>query len=136
MLFAILLGMPFGVGMLVVLSFLVRSLANYFWLVVALGVAVVFEESAVGMCFGTRFPDFREMIRSRYVGLWGSLMGMLIAGVSAMLTAAPILISVMVYGMILPELVIFGFMFAFAVLVVASKLANSQITLLLQNIRT
>jgi len=136
MLFAILLGMLFGVGMLVVLSFLLRSLATYFWLVLALGVAVVFEESAIGMCFGTRFPDFREMIRSRYVGVWGSLMGMLIAIVSAMLTAAPILISVMEYGIILPQLAILGFIFAFAVLVVASKLANSQITLLLQNIRT
>jgi hypothetical protein len=63
-------------------------------------------------------------------------MGMLIAIVSAMLTAAPILISVMEYGIILPQLAILGFIFAFAVLVVASKLANSQITLLLQNIRT
>jgi hypothetical protein len=136
MLFAILLGILFGVGMLAVLSFLLRSLATYFWLVLALGVAVVFEESAIGMCFGTRFPDFREMIRSRYVSVWGSLMGMLVGIVSAMLTAAPIIISVMVYGTILPQLAILGFIFAFAVIAVASKLANSQIRLLLQNIRT
>jgi len=136
MLFAILLGMLFGVGMLAVLSFLLRSVATYFWLVLALGVAVVFEESAIGMCFGAKFPDFREMIRSRYVGVWGSLTGMLVAIVSAMLTAAPIIISIMVYGMILPQLAILGFIFAFAVLVAASKLANSQIKLLLQNIRT
>jgi len=101
-----------------------------------MGVAVVFEESAIGMCFAARFPDFREMIRSRYVGVWGSLVGMLVAIVSAMLTAAPIIISVMAYGVILPQLAILGFLFAFAILVVASKLANSQITLLLQNIRT
>jgi len=136
MLFAILLGMLFGVGMLAVLSFLLRSVATYFWLVLALGVAVVFEESAIGMCFGAKFPDFREMIRSRYVGVWGSLTGMLVAIVSAMLTAAPIIISIMVYGMILTQLAILGFIFAFAVLVAASKLANSQIKLLLQNIRT
>jgi hypothetical protein len=136
MLFAILLGILFGVGMLVVLSFLLRSLVTYFWLILALGLAVVFEESAVGMCFGARFPDFREMIRSRYVGVWGSLTGMLVAIVSAMLTAAPIIISVMLYGMILPQLAILCFLFAFAVLVVASKLAKSQISLLLENIRT
>ena len=136
MVFAILLGMLFGVGMLAVLSFLLRSVATYFWLVLALGVAVVFEESAIGMCFGAKFPDFREMIRSRYVGVWGSLTGMLVAIVSAMLTAAPIIISIMVYGMILTQLAILGFIFAFAVLVAASKLANSQIKLLLQNIRT
>jgi hypothetical protein len=96
----------------------------------------VFEEAAIGMCFAARFPDFREMIRSRYVSVWASLTGMFVEIVSAMLTAAPILISVMVYGMIVPQLVVLGFMFAFAVLVVASKLANSEIRLLLQNIRT
>jgi hypothetical protein len=63
-------------------------------------------------------------------------MGMLVGIVSAMLTAAPIIISVMVYGTILPQLAILGFIFAFAVIAVASKLANSQIRLLLQNIRT
>ena len=136
MLFAILLGLLFGVGMLAVLSLLLRPLATYFWFVLAMGVAVVFEESAIGMCFAARFPDFREMIRSRYVGVWGSLVGMVLAIVSAMLTAAPIIISVMAYGVILPQLAILGFLFAFAILVVASKLANSQITLLLQNIRT
>ncbi len=136
MMFAILLGILFGVGMLAVLSLLLRSLATYFWLVLALGVTVVLEESAVGMCFAARFPDFREMIRSRYVSVWGSLMGMFLAIVSTMLTAAPIIISVMVYGTILPQLAVLGFIFAFAVLVVASKLANNQIRLLLQNIRT
>jgi hypothetical protein len=136
MLFAIILGILFGVGMLAVLSFLLRSLVIYFWIVLALGVAVVLEESAIGMCFASRFPDFREMIRSRYVSVWGSIMGMFVASVSAMLTAAPILISVIVYGTILPQLAILGFIFAFAVLVVASKLANSQIKLLLQNIQT
>jgi hypothetical protein len=136
MLFAIILGLLFGVGMLAVFSFLLRPLAAYFWVILALGLAVVFEESAIGICFGARFPDFREMVRSRYVGVWGSLLGMSVGIISAMLTAFPIIISVIRYHSIIPQLVSLSFIFAFAVFVVASKLANSQIKVLLQNIRT
>jgi hypothetical protein len=136
MLFAIILGLLFGVGMLAVFSFLLRPLAAYFWVILALGLAVVFEESAIGICFGARFPDFREIVRSRYVGVWGSLLGMSVGIISAMLTAFPIIISVIRYHSIIPQLVSLSFIFAFAVFVVASKLANSQIKVLLQNIRT
>jgi hypothetical protein len=136
MLFTILLGLSFGVGMLVVLSFLMKSLATYFWLVLALGIAVVLEESAVGMFFGARFPDFREMIRSRYVSVWGSLLGMVAAMGSTLLTAAPVMVSIMAYNMIMPQLAVLGFIFAFAVLAIASKLADRQLRLLFQNIRT
>jgi hypothetical protein len=136
MLFTILLGLSFSVGMLVVLSFLMKPLATYFWLVLALGIAVVLEESAVGMFFGAAFPDFREMIRSRYVSVWGSLLGMAAAVGSTLLTVAPVIVSIIVYGTIMPQLAVVGFIFAFAVLVVASKLASRQIRLLFQNIRT
>ena len=136
MLFAAALGLLFVVGLLAVFSLLLKSLATYFWVLLALGIAVVFEESAIGICFGARFPDFREMVRSRYVSVWGSLLGMLVGISSAMLTASPIIISVMRYHLILPQLAALSFIFAFAVFVVASKLANSQIKLLLQNIRT
>jgi len=136
MLFSASLGLLFVVGLLAVFSLLLKPLATYFWVLLALGIAVVFEESAIGICFGARFPDFREMVRSRYVSVWGSLLGMLIGISSAMLTASPIIISVMRYHLILPQLAVLSFIFAFAVFVIASKLANSQIKLLLQNIRT
>ncbi len=136
MLYSVILGLSFGVGMLTLFSFFIKPLTTYFWFILALGIAIVFEESAIGICFGARFPDFREMVRSRYVGVWGSLIGMLTGIISAMLTASPIIISVMRYHSILPQLAILSFIFASAVFIVASKIANSQIRILFENIRS
>lgn len=136
MLYAILLGLAFSIAMLTIFSLLVKPLATSFWLILALASAIVFEESAIGICFAARFPDFREMVRSRYVGVWGSLLGMLVGIVSAMLTISPIFISVLRYQSILPQLTLFSFIFALGVFITASKIANSQIKILFQNIRT
>ncbi len=136
MLYAELLGIGFSVGMLTIFSFLLKPLVAYFWLILALGIAVVFEESAIGIYFGAKFPDFREMVRSRYVGVWGSLFGMLLGIISAMLTASPIIISVIWYPSILPQLAALSFMFAGAVFITASKIAKGQIKTLFQNIQT
>jgi hypothetical protein len=136
MLYAILLGLAFGVGMLTVFGFLLKTLAANFWIILPLGIAVVFEEAAIGIYFGARFPDFREIVRSRYVGVWGSLFGMLLSMISAMLTVSPTIISVMLYHSILPQLAILGFIFALAVFIVASNIASRQIKILFQNIRT
>jgi hypothetical protein len=136
MLSAELLGVAFSAGMLVIFSFLMKPLATYFWLILALGIAVVFEESAIGICFGARFPDFREMVRSRYVGVWGSLFGMLVGIGSALVTASPIITSVIWYPSILPQLAALSFIFAAVAFIAAWKIAKGQITILFQNIRT
>ncbi len=136
MLYAELLGIGFSVGMLTIFSFLLRPLMAYFWLILALGIAVVFEESAIGIYFGARFPDFREMVRSRYVGVWGSFFGMLLGIISAMLTTSPIIISVIWYPSILPQLAVLSFMFAGAVFIAASKIARDQMKILFKNIQT
>lgn len=136
MLYAALLGIGFSVGMLVLLSFILPPVATYFWIIFALGIAVVMEESAIGIYFGARFPDFREMVRSRYVGVWGSLFGMLVGIIAAALTAIPAIISVFEYHLILPELAALGFIIALAVFITASKLAENQVNSLFRNIRT
>ncbi len=136
MLYAELLGIGFSVGMLTIFSFLLKPLMAYFWLILALGIAVVFEESAIGIYFGARFPDYREMVRSRYVGVWGSLFGMLLGIISAMLTASPIIISVILYHWILPQLAALSFIFAGAVFLTASKTAKDQMKILFKNIQT
>jgi hypothetical protein len=136
MLFAVALGLLFLLGLLAVFTVLLKPLATYFWVLLLLGIAVVIEESAIGMYFGARFPDFREMVRSRYVSVWGSMLGMLTGISSATLTALPIIISAMQYHSILPHLAFLSFTIASVTVVVGSKLANSQIKLLLLNIRT
>ncbi len=136
MLYAALLGMGFSVGMLVLLSFILPPVATYFWVIFALGISVVMEDSAIGIYFGARFPDFREMVRSRYVGVWGSLFGMLVGIIAATLTAIPTIISVLAFHMILPQLAALGFIIAVAVFLAASRLAEKQVNSLFQNIRT
>ena len=58
-----------------------------------LGLIVVVEESALGVYVAGRFPDFRETVRSRYVSIWGSLLGPFLGLAIAILTAAPILLA-------------------------------------------
>lgn len=135
MLFATILGIGFSAGMLTIFSFLMRQLLSDFWLILALGIAVVFEVSAIGICIGARFPDFREMVRSRYVGVWGSLLGTLLAIISAGFTVSPILVSVIFYHSIQPQLIALCFIFASGVFILASKIATDQISALFQNIR-
>lgn len=135
-LFAGTLGLAFAAGMLTLFRLLLKPAEAYFWIILALGVAVVFEQAAIGIYFGARFPDFREMVRSRYVGVWGSLLGMLLGLITAMLTASPTIISIILYRRVLAQFAIAGFLFAMAVFFVAWKLANHQIEALLQNIRT
>jgi len=136
MLYAVLLGLTFSIGMLIVFSILVKALSDYFLVVLPLGIMVVFEEAAIGICYGAKFPDFREMIRSRYVGVWASLLGTFTAILAAASTAIPIVISVIRYDAVRPELMATSFIIFATIFIVALKIANGQIRTLLQNIRT
>ncbi len=135
-LFASILGLAFAAGMLTLFWLLLRPSEEFLLIIAAVGMAVVFEGSAIGTYFGARFPDFREMVRSRYVGVWGSLFGMMLTLITAMLTTSPIIVSVMFYQRIVPELAVASLLFALTAFAVAWKLANHQIKALLQNIRT
>lgn len=135
-LLAAFLGLTFSIGMLAIFSFLLKPLATYFWIMLGLGIAVVIEESAIGICFAACFPDFREVVRARFVGVWGSLLGTIVAMACGFLTALPIIASIFLYHSILPELAAISFIFAAAVFVIASRIAKGQIEALLQNIRT
>jgi len=136
MLYAVLLGLTFSIGMLIVFSILVKALSDYFLVVLPLGIMVVFEEAAIGICYGAKFPDFREMIRSRYVGVWASLIGTFTAILAAASTAIPIILSVIRYDAVRPELMATSFIIFATIFIVALKIANGQIRTLLQNIRT
>lgn len=60
LLIAVALGLVFSVGLLLVLSLLLKAAAMNFLVLLALGIIVVFEESALGLYFGARYPDFRD----------------------------------------------------------------------------
>ena len=52
--------------------------------------AVLFEYSFVGLAFGTRFPDFTEVPRARYIDQEGVWLGMLISGACVGLILLPL----------------------------------------------
>ncbi len=53
---------------------------------------VLFEQSLFGLLVGTQFPDFSEGPRSRYVGIAGSMLGMLVGSILAVVTLAPAIV--------------------------------------------
>ena len=135
-LFAAALGLAFGVALLTVFAFLMNTVATYYGIMLMIGVLVVLEVSALGVYFAARFPDFREMVRSRYVGVWGSLLGITTAIIVSLLTAVPAGVSIILYQSIVPPLATGSLLVGLVVFAVASKLADRQLTSLLQNITT
>ena len=128
------LGLLFGVAILTILSFLVGSIGANFWILLMVGILAVLENSSMGLYFSARFPDFREMVRSRYVGVWGSVAGLLTSLAVSAATAAPVVLSVMWYGSVLPPLAVVSLAVGLVGFVIAWRMANRQVTRLLQNI--
>jgi len=89
-----LLGVAFTFAMLLAITFFATASASDIALLLCLGFIVVFEEASFGLYVATKFPDFRETVRSRYVTIWGSMIGMFLGIVIALLTATPILLNV------------------------------------------
>jgi hypothetical protein len=133
-LFASTLGVAFGVALLTIFAFLMSDVAIYYGVMLMIGVVVVLEASALGVYFAARFPDFREMVRSRYVGVWGSLLGMLTTIAVALLTVLPSAVSIGLYTSITPLFAAASILVGIVIFVSASKLAHRQVTNLLQNI--
>jgi hypothetical protein len=135
-LFVATLGLAFAVALLTVFAFLSNGIASYYGTVLMVGILTVLEVSAIGLYFAARFPDFREMVRSRYVGVWGSLAGISTAILVALITALPPALSIIYYGSIVPELIVVSLATGLIVFAIAFKLATRRITRLLQNITT
>jgi hypothetical protein len=134
LLFASTLGLALGVALLTVFAFLVNAVAIYYGVLLMIGVLVVLEVSAVGVYFAARFPDFREMVRSRYVGFWGSVLGLSTAFAVAGLTVLPAGVSIGLYASITPPFAAASILVGIIIFLSASRLAHRRITSLLQNI--
>jgi len=136
LLFATILGVPFAIALLSIFAILLNTVESYYAILLPVSVLVVLEVSALGVYFAALFPDFREMVRSRYVSVWGSLLGIGMSIGVSLLTVAPLALSIFLYGSIIPQLAIITFGIGLAVFIVALKIAGHQIQRLLQNIRT
>jgi hypothetical protein len=136
MIFAATLGIAFGVALLAVFVFISSAIAAVAVMVLIVGLLCVLEVTAIGLCVAVRFPDFREMVRSRYVGVWGSLFGIGCALAVSIITALPPALSIWVYGSVLPVPVVVSVAIGLVIFLSAYKLATRGITRLLQNIGT
>lgn len=123
---AVLLGLVFSVAMAIFLGVLLKiSTVDIIFLLI-LGTAIAFGQSAVGMYFAARFPDFREMVRSRFVSVWGSLVGTFLSLILAMITATPILVSILVRRTITYDFVVATFAIGVIIFIAGWKLGTSN----------
>ena len=133
-LFASGLGVAFGIVLLSIFIFILPSFGAYYWIPLLLGVPLAFEESARGVYIAARSPDFREMVRSRYVGVWAQLAGTGLSFVMVLITAGLVAVYDALYGTISPEPVLAALIITVLVFVIELKLASNQVRSLLQNI--
>jgi hypothetical protein len=133
-LFASGLGVAFGIVLLSIFIFILPSFGAYYWIPLLLGVPLAFEESARGVYIAARSPDFREMVRSRYVGVWAQLAGTGLSFVMVLTTAGLVAVYDALYGSISPEPVLAALIITVLVFVIELKLASNQVRSLLLNI--
>jgi len=133
-LFAASLGLVFGIALLTIFAFLMHTVAAYYGMMLLIGALIVLETSTLGLYYAARFPDFREIVRSRYVGVWGSMLGLLTAMVASFLTIAPAAVSVYLYGYVSVEFTIATLVIGILISFGATRLALRQITRLFTNI--
>jgi hypothetical protein len=131
----ILIGSAFSVAMLIFVGFFLKIALADMLMLLSLSVAVVLAESAMGLYFAAKFADFRDVIRSRFVSAWGSLLGTLISLLLVGLTASPIFLSIAVRGSVADEYIVLSFAIGLAVFLVSWKLAERQMTKLFSEIR-
>ncbi len=134
LLFTAILGIPFAAALLSIFALLLSTVGTYYEILLPVSVLVVLEVAAVGVYFAARFPDFREMVRSRYVSVWGSLLGIGTALGISFLVVLPLYLSMLLFGSILPELAITSLAVALGIFIVALKIAQRQVRRLFQNI--
>lgn len=58
--------------------------------ITAVGLSLLVEASLLGVAVGSRFPDFREVPRARFVTFEGTILGLIAIGLASMVTIAPI----------------------------------------------
>ncbi len=134
MLLTTLLGIAFTFAMLIAITFFVSPTASDIALLLCLGFIVVLEEASFGLYVATKFPDFRETVRSRYVTIWGSMIGMFLGIVIALVTATPILLEAFFSGLTI-ELTAATFLVGLIICLVSWKVTMRQAKLMFENIQ-
>ena len=131
----VLLGLLFSIAMLIFLTLILRIGPANFFSLLGLSIIVVMGESAIGLYFAAKFADFRDIIRSRFVSVWGSLFGTFISLLLVALTASPMLISILLHSSIANAYFACSIAIGLGIFLVSWKMAERQMTKLLGEIR-
>lgn len=135
LLYTIFLSVPFSVVIGTLFAIIMTGLTPYLWVLILLGVILSLEQSALGITIGARFPDFRETIRSRYVSVTGSLIGIFLGLMIAGLTMSPIFASVFFLEKLSGQVELLAFVLGIATFLLILRIAEREFTALLRNIR-
>ena len=131
----VLLGLVFSAAMLVFLGVILKITPANFVFLLGLSIVVVIGESAIGLYFAAKFADFRDIIRSRFVSVWGSMFGTLVSLLLVAVTASPMLISIALHGSIANVYFALSLAIGLVAFFASWRLAERQMTKLLREIR-
>jgi hypothetical protein len=131
----VLLGLAFSLAILLFLSFVLRISFASFLTLFTLSVPVVLAECAVGLYFAARFADFRDVIRTRFVSVWGSLFGTLVSLVLVGVIVSPILVSTVAQSSAASGYVALSLAIGVLVFLASWRLAERQMSELLREMK-
>jgi len=138
---ALAFSLAFGAGIIVISPLLLGLRVQETLPVLLLAPAVAFEETFMGLGFATRFPDFSERPRPRFVRPLGLLIALPAGLVIAATTGSPLLVSVAVgtlsggSGPSLGTMVAVALIFSAAVTILAYRWAKKGMVKLLQELQ-
>jgi len=133
--FSLILSLTFCAGMIGVIALIGRMAMQGFVSLMAVSFSMVLAESATGIYFGSRFPDFRETVRARYVTVSGGLLGMFVGTILGLIIASPVIVSAIARTGNLILGVSLSAVIGVVIFLITGKMAEGQIGRLLENIR-
>jgi len=80
-------------GLLVVVGLVIQPSWEVMALVSVVGFVTLLEASLIGIVFGTKYPDFTEIPRARFITQQGAFLGMAFMGVAIVATIAPVFVN-------------------------------------------
>jgi hypothetical protein len=135
LIYATSLGFVFSIAMALFFAILINSAMTHLWNLMFLGITTVLVQSTLGITIGARFPDFRETVRSRYVNIWGSLLGIFAGLFVAFLMISPVFFSILLYRKLFDQLTILSIAVSLIAFILTWKMAQRQVEALLRDIR-
>lgn len=84
-----------GLILAAIVSSILFSLSIYSSaLLLAIGIVVILAEASIGIAIGSRFPDFSEGPRPRFVTITGSILGTVLGFIILGLMVAPVIVAI------------------------------------------